>query len=65
MKFFKFWDTIRERREANLEMGKLGAYPHLLAIKPREKYVFRSDYYQTDTSVACMAGSFSTTDFIL
>lgn len=31
--------------EANL---KFESYPHLMALKPREKYVFHSDYFQVD-----------------
>lgn len=34
------------------------AYPHLLAIKPKEKYIFHSDYYQVDTRFACILSFF-------
>ena len=37
---------------ALLEQSRLGEslelYAHLVAIKPRERYVFRSDYYEID-----------------
>lgn len=33
-------------------------YPHLVDLKPNEKYVFRSDYYQVDDFHACVLGFF-------
>lgn len=33
---------------------ELNLYPHLLAIKPRERYVFRSDHVEVDTNGAVM-----------
>lgn len=46
----------------HLEMKKLAgtfeSYPHLLALKPREKYLFRSDYFVVDGSVGCILAYF-------
>lgn len=36
------------------------SYPHLLEIKPKEKYIFHSDYYQVDSSYACIMSFFHT-----
>lgn len=47
------------RKEARQLKGTFENYTHLLALKPREKYVFRSDYFQVDdTYVACVLGFF-------
>lgn len=32
--------------------GQFDTYPHLLALKPKERYVFHSDYFDVDTCVA-------------
>lgn len=46
--------TAAERKAYIEALGdSLGLYEHLLAIKPRERYVFRSDYYQIDGGGAC------------
>lgn len=47
------------RKEARQLKGSFETYPHLLALKPKEKYVFRSDYYEVDDNhVACVMGFF-------
>lgn len=46
------------RRRARRLLGTLSDYPHLLAIKPREKYLFRSDYFEVDDGFACILGYF-------
>lgn len=52
----------KERRAAERAVRRLKGtfedYPHLLAVKPREGYLFRSDYYEVDGSVACVLGFF-------
>ena len=49
----------RARREARQLKGGFEAYPHLLALKPKEKYVFRSDYFEVDGGyVACVLAFF-------
>ncbi|HEU5223064.1 MAG TPA: hypothetical protein VFU07_05210 [Candidatus Lumbricidophila sp.] len=54
--------TPRQRRAAERRArrlsGALSEYPHLLALKPREQYLFRSDYFQIDDSYACVLGYF-------
>lgn len=47
----------RRREQAQLK-GTFDAYPHLIALKPKEKYVFRSDYFEVDGSVACVLAFF-------
>lgn len=38
--------------------GTLAAYPHLMKLKPKERYRFRSDYFEVDNAVACILGFF-------
>lgn len=56
------WQALRNRRKADKEAntldGTFDAYPHLKAIKPRERYTFRSDYFDVDGSVACILSYF-------
>ncbi|MBT8163583.1 MULTISPECIES: hypothetical protein [Arthrobacter] len=42
------------RREARAFEGMFENYPHLMALKPKERYLFRSDYFQVDGSVGCV-----------
>ncbi len=48
----------QRRREVKHLQGTFDAYPHLLALKPKEKYLFRSDYFEVDGSVACILAYF-------
>lgn len=52
----------KERRaQKKAEAGKkytFAAYPYLKSIKPREKYVFHSDYFQVDGRVATIMSFF-------
>ncbi|MFJ3858353.1 hypothetical protein ACIPRL_19165 [Streptomyces sp. NPDC090085] len=48
----------QRRREVKHLHGTFDAYPHLLALKPKEKYLFRSDYFEVDGSVACILAYF-------
>lgn len=54
--------SAKERRAAERAARRLKGtfedYPHLLAVKPREGYVFRSDYFQVDSGTACVLGFF-------
>lgn len=36
------------------------SYPHLIEIKPKERYIFHSDYYQVDSKFACIMSFFHT-----
>jgi hypothetical protein len=45
-------------RQARRLKGTFADYPHLLAIKPREGYLFRSDYFDVDGGMACILGFF-------
>lgn len=46
------------RKAARHLKGDFELYPHLMALKPMEKYVFRSDYFKVDEGVACVMGFF-------
>lgn len=54
--------SAKERRQVERQMrrikGKVEDYPHLMAIKPREGYLFRSDYFEIDDTVASILGFF-------
>ncbi|WP_435109326.1 hypothetical protein [Nocardiopsis synnemataformans] len=47
-----------ERKRERQLGGTFDDHPHLLALKPRERYVFRSDYFQIDDHHACILGFF-------
>lgn len=49
----------KERKKRKKE-GRFNfeSYPHLLAMKPSEKYVFHSDYFEIDDSVATILAFF-------
>ncbi len=47
-----------ERKKERQLGGTFDDHPHLLALKPRERYVFRSDYFQIDDHHACVLGFF-------
>ena len=48
----------QRRQEIKKLEGRFESYPHLLALKPRERYLFRSDYFEIDDSVACVLAYF-------
>jgi hypothetical protein len=48
----------QRRQEVKRLEGRFDSYPHLLALKPREKYLFRSDYFEVDGSVGCVLAFF-------
>lgn len=51
----------KERKKAKKKEKKdytFAAYPHLMALKPKELYVFHSDYFEIDDSVATILAYF-------
>lgn len=49
----------KERKALEAAMGDtIDVYPHLMALKPKERYVFHSDYFQVDDQVACILAYF-------
>lgn len=48
--------NVDDKRKKNDKTFK--AYPHLLEIKPKEKYIFHSDYFQVDNGVGCILSFF-------
>lgn len=55
-------ETNRERRKREKEEAKIArtfdGYPHLVDFKPRERYVFHSDYFQVDKRFATIMSFF-------
>lgn len=54
--------TRAQRRAAKKEARQLGGtfleHPMLMALKPKERYLFRSDYFEVDNGVAAILGYF-------
>ena len=49
---------FQRRKERKTVEGDFDSHPHLLALKPKERYVFHSDYFDVDDSVACVLAFF-------
>ncbi|WP_211236607.1 hypothetical protein [Arthrobacter castelli] len=49
---------FKRRQQMKQLEGRFESYPHLLALKPKEKYVFRSDYFEVDNSVGTVLAFF-------
>ena len=47
----------KKKDEAHLD-GTLASYPYLCDIKPNERYVFHSDYYEVDDGFATILSFF-------
>lgn len=55
----KSWRQRRAETKAERSLeGGFEAHRHLLALKPREGYVFKSDYFMVDGGAACVLGFF-------
>lgn len=50
--------NISARKQSRSLAGMFSSYPHLLALKPKERYVFHSDYFDVDDQVACIMAFF-------
>ncbi|MFE4835532.1 hypothetical protein ACFRAU_12720 [Arthrobacter sp. NPDC056691] len=48
----------KRRQEFRQLAGSFDSYPHLLALKPKERYLFRSDYFEVDGSFGCVLAYF-------
>lgn len=48
----------KEGRKKKVDMRSFHAFPHLLELKPREKYQFHSDYFEIDDGVAAVLSFF-------
>lgn len=51
-----FWK--KKTKEKKVARHSFAAYPHLDVLRPKERYVFRSDYFEVDTYVACILNFF-------
>lgn len=56
-----FGDRKQKKKEAKKLVKKVTyeSRPHLLAMKPNERYVFHSDYFEIDGKVACIMAFFA------
>lgn len=54
------FDRFRKNKDENEKIiaHSFEAYPHLDAIRPKERYVFKSDYFEIDNYVACILNFF-------
>lgn len=48
----------KERKKDSKKDRSFAAYPHLLALKPKECYIFHSDYFQIDNEFATILAYF-------
>ena len=49
----------KERKALEAAMGEtIDVYPHLMALKPKEHYMFHSDYFDIDGEAACILAYF-------
>lgn len=55
---FKLFNRTKESLEANRIKSSFNAYPHLDAIRPKERYIFKSDYFKIDNYFACILNYF-------
>ncbi len=46
------------KKKEKMERKSFQNNPHLLAIKPKEKYIFHSDYFEVDDGVGCIMSYF-------
>ena len=61
-------DGVQAKTDMLYEAGKkkdkksssesFDSYPHLLEIKPKEQYIFHSDYFQVDNQFGCVMSFF-------
>lgn len=51
---------VFNKKKQKTENYSFNSYPHLLEIKPKEKYIFHSDYFQVDSNYACVMSFFHT-----
>lgn len=48
----------KDETQARLDGQLMIAFPHLMEIKPKEAYIFASDYFKIDTYYACILAFF-------
>lgn len=64
----KLLDRLRKKDDVDLEdiqlKSSIAGYPHLMALKPKERYVFRSDYFTADGYYSCILAFFHSDDAI-
>lgn len=49
---------VASKRKNNKPNDSFASYPHLLEIKPKERYVFHGDYYTADNYYCCILSYF-------
>lgn len=50
--------ALFKRKKKDKIAGTISNFEHLMNVKPSEKYVFRSDYFDIDNTVACILSFF-------
>lgn len=55
---FKKKNDEEKEKELSLAEKKFDAFPHLIEIKPKERYIFCSDYFRVDTYYAVIMAYF-------
>ncbi len=53
---FKNRNKTQEELDHDIKASSFKNYPHLKEIKPNERYIFHSDYYQVDDRVCTIMG---------
>lgn len=53
-----FFEKRRQMKEEAAEQGDIEHHEHLMAVKPKRGYVYRSDYFEVDGGVASIIGLF-------
>ncbi len=51
-------DKVKREKKKKEDTRSFHAFPHLLELKPREKYQFHSDYFEIDDGVAAVLSFF-------
>lgn len=51
-------DEDGKKKDKKSSSESFDAYPHLLEIKPKEQYIFHSDYFQVDNQFGCVMSFF-------
>lgn len=58
--FMKKKDAEEEAKNESLSQRPLSSFPHLMEIKPKERYIFCSDYFRVDTYYGVILAYFHT-----
>ena len=51
-------ESRKEKKDKKKSSRRFESYPYLMDMKPKEKYVFHSDYFEIDNQVATIMAFF-------